>query len=69
MSSDKATPLMEQYLKTKQQYPDCLLFYRMGDFYELFFSDAYQASSALDIVLTYRGTYMGEKIEKIRNKI
>ena len=62
MSSDKVTPLMEQYLKTKQQYPDCLLFYRMGDFYELFFSDAYQASSALDIVLTYRGTYMGEKI-------
>ena len=37
MSSDKATPMMEQYLKTKEQYPDCLLFYRMGDFYELFF--------------------------------
>ena len=62
MSSDKATPLMEQYLKTKEQYPDCLLFYRMGDFYELFFADAYKASAALDIVLTYRGTYMGQKI-------
>ena len=62
MSSDKATPLMEQYLKTKEQYADCLLFYRMGDFYELFFADAYKASAALDIVLTYRGTYMGQKI-------
>ncbi len=62
MSSDKATPLMEQYLKTKEQYPDCLLFYRMGDFYELFFADAHKASAALDIVLTYRGTYMGQKV-------
>ena len=62
MATDKTTPLMEQYLKTKEQYPDCLLFYRMGDFYELFFSDAYKASAALDIVLTYRGTYMGQKI-------
>lgn len=62
MAADKTTPLMEQYLKTKEQYPDCLLFYRMGDFYELFFSDAYKASAALDIVLTYRGTYMGQKI-------
>ncbi len=62
MSSDKATPMMEQYLKTKEQYPDCLLFYRMGDFYELFFADAHKASAALDIVLTYRGTYMGQKV-------
>lgn len=62
MATDKTTPLMEQYLKTKEQYPDCLLFYRMGDFYELFFTDAYKASNALDIVLTYRGTYMGQKI-------
>ena len=52
MSSDKATPMMEQYLKTKEQYPDCLLFYRMGDFYELFFEDAKVASKVLDIVLT-----------------
>ncbi len=62
MSIEKTTPLMEQYLKTKEQYPDCLLFYRMGDFYELFFADAYKASQALDIVLTYRGTHLGQKV-------
>ena len=49
------TPMMVQYLAVKQQYPDCLLFYRMGDFYELFFDDAIKASAALDITLTKRG--------------
>lgn len=53
---------MTQYLETKRKYPDCLLFYRMGDFYELFFEDAEVASQALDIVLTYRGKVEGEKI-------
>ena len=62
MTKDKATPLMEQYLKTKAEYPDCLLFYRMGDFYELFFNDAFVASKALDIVQTYRGTHLGQPI-------
>ncbi|MCP4922972.1 MAG: DNA mismatch repair protein MutS [bacterium] len=47
--------MMEQFLKVKIQYPDCLLFYRMGDFYELFFEDAIVASEALDIALTKRG--------------
>ena len=47
--------MMVQYLAVKQQYPDCLLFYRMGDFYELFFDDAIKASAALDITLTKRG--------------
>ena len=62
MTKDKTTPLMEQYLKTKAEYPDCLLFYRMGDFYELFFNDAFVASKALDIVQTYRGTHLGQPI-------
>lgn len=56
------TPLMKQYLETKAQYKDCLLFYRMGDFYELFFDDAKEASAALNIVLTYRGKHLGKDI-------
>lgn len=55
MDQAKLTPMMAQYFETKKQYPDCLLFYRLGDFYELFFEDAQKASQALDIVLTYRG--------------
>ena len=50
----KLTPMMEQYLNWKKHYPDCLLFYRIGDFYEMFFDDARTASSVLDIVLTSR---------------
>ena len=55
MSSDDTTPMMAQYLAIKRANPDSLLFYRMGDFYELFFDDAVQASAALDIALTKRG--------------
>lgn len=54
---DGATPMMAQYLKIKAEHQDCLLFYRMGDFYEMFFEDARQASEALDIALTKRGTH------------
>ncbi len=54
--------MMAQYLAIKQQQPDCLLFYRMGDFYELFFDDAVQASAALDIALTKRGAHQGNDI-------
>jgi len=57
-----ATPAMQQFLQIKAQYPDCLLFYRMGDFYELFFEDAVTASSILDIALTKRGKHAGEDI-------
>ncbi len=57
-----ATPMMSQYLEIKGQYPDCLLFYRMGDFYELFFADAVKASEALDITLTRRGKHQGDDI-------
>ena len=56
------TPMMAQYLDIKAEYPDALLFYRMGDFYELFFDDAVAAAEALDIALTKRGKHMGEDI-------
>lgn len=54
--------MMAQYLEIKQAHEDCLLFYRMGDFYELFFDDAVKASGALDIALTKRGKHLGEDI-------
>ena len=57
-----ATPMMAQYLAIKSGHPDSLLFYRMGDFYELFFDDAVQASAALGIALTRRGKHGGEDI-------
>src|SRR3546814_19387852 len=53
---------MVQYLEIKQAHPGCLLFYRMGDFYEMFFQDAEQAAAALDIALTKRGQHLGEDI-------
>ncbi len=56
------TPLMAQYLAIKRDHPEALLFYRMGDFYELFFDDAAKAAAALDIVLTRRGLHEGEPI-------
>ena len=56
------TPMMAQFLDIKAQYPDALLFYRMGDFYEMFFDDAVAASAALDIALTKRGKHLGEDI-------
>src|SRR6266403_2000336 len=56
------TPMMQQYLRIKGQYPDILLFYRMGDFYELFFEDARRAAALLDITLTARGQSAGAPI-------
>ncbi len=56
------TPMMRQYLAIKAQHPDVLLFYRMGDFYEMFFDDARRAASLLDISLTARGQSGGEPI-------
>ena len=58
----RVTPMMEQYIEIKAANPDCLLFYRMGDFYELFFADAEVASRALGIVLTKRGKHLGRDI-------
>src|SRR6185503_16006747 len=57
-----ATPVMAQYLEIKTANPDSLLWYRMGDFYELFFEDAVVAAKALGIVLTKRGKHLGEDI-------
>ncbi len=57
-----ATPMMAQYLEIKAANPDCLLFYRMGDFYEMFFADAEVASRALGIALTKRGKHLGSDI-------
>src|SRR5262249_17761684 len=58
----RVTPMMEQYVEIKAANPDCLLFYRMGDFYEMFFQDAEIASRALGIVLTKRGKHLGQDI-------
>lgn len=63
MAFENHTPMMRQYLALKAQYPDMLLFYRMGDFYELFFEDAEKASRLLGITLTRRGASNGEPIK------
>ena len=60
---DNLTPFMRQYLSVKAQHPDMLVFYRMGDFYELFFEDAEKSAKLLGITLTKRGTYNGEPIK------
>jgi DNA mismatch repair protein MutS len=57
------TPMMQQYLRIKAEYPEMLLFYRMGDFYELFFEDAERAARLLDITLTTRGASAGTPIK------
>lgn len=61
-ATPQTTPMMAQYMEIKQAHEDCVLFYRMGDFYELFFDDAVKASAALDIALTKRGKHLGEDI-------
>ncbi|MGV6871559.1 DNA mismatch repair protein MutS [Pseudochelatococcus sp. B33] len=62
LAGDKPSPMMQQYIEIKVAHPDTLLFYRMGDFYELFFGDAEIASRTLGIVLTKRGRHQGEDI-------
>ncbi len=61
-TADRVTPMMAQFLEIKAANPHCLLFYRMGDFYELFFEDAEIASRTLGIVLTKRGKHLGQDI-------
>ena len=61
-SLSQHTPMMQQYLRIKAQHPEVLLFYRMGDFYELFFEDARRAATLLDITLTARGQSAGQPI-------
>ncbi|MPL61036.1 DNA mismatch repair protein MutS [bioreactor metagenome] len=62
MAEPTITPMMAQYLAIKEANPGALLFYRMGDFYEMFFDDAVAAAAALDIALTKRGLHLGEDI-------
>ncbi len=56
------TPMMQQYLRVKMEHPHSLMFYRMGDFYELFFDDAHKAAKLLGITLTHRGKTSGKPI-------
>jgi len=63
MNAPQHTPMMQQYLKIKAQHPDMLVFYRMGDFYELFYGDAEKAARLLDITLTTRGASAGAPIK------
>ena len=60
--TQKHTPMMQQYLSIKSEYPNLLVFYRMGDFYELFFEDAEKAAKILNITLTARGQSNGKPI-------
>ncbi len=62
MADARPTPMMTQYFALKDQVRDCLLFYRMGDFFELFFDDAKAAAQTLDIALTARGEHMGQPV-------
>ncbi|MFI3180234.1 MAG: hypothetical protein QX193_02090, partial [Methylococcales bacterium] len=63
MSVEKShTPMMQQYFRIKAEHPDTLVFYRMGDFYELFYDDAKKAAQLLNITLTSRGSSKGEPI-------
>lgn len=55
------TPMMQKYMETKQEYPDCILFYRLGDFYEMFFEDAEIASKELEITLTGKSCGLEER--------
>src|SRR5438309_2855647 len=61
--SEPHTPMMQQYLRIKGEHPDILVFYRMGDFYELFYDDAEKASRLLDITLTSRGVSAGTPVK------
>lgn len=62
IKSEKLTPMMKQYFEVKQQYPDTLVFFRLGDFYELFYDDAKIVSNLLDLTLTRRGNQGGEPV-------
>src|SRR3972149_839044 len=59
---NKITPMLKQYFEIKERHPDCILFFRMGDFYEMFYDDAVKASKALEITLTTRNHGMPEAV-------
>ena len=61
VNTQELSPMMQSYMKTKEQYQDCILFYRLGDFYEMFFDDAITASRELEITLTSKACGLEEK--------
>ena len=61
MSKQTMSPMMQHYMETKRQYPDCILFYRLGDFYEMFFEDAKTVSRELELTLTGKECGMAER--------
>ena len=61
MQDKKMSPMMLRYLQTKEEYPDCILFYRLGDFYEMFFDDAITASRELELTLTGKNCGLEER--------
>ena len=61
MNLENLTPMMQQYMETQKEYKDCILFYRLGDFYEMFFEDAVTASKALEITLTGKACGLEER--------
>ena len=61
MAKEKLSPMMSRYLQTKEEYPDCILFYRLGDFYEMFFDDAITASRELELTLTGKSCGLEER--------
>ena len=63
------TPMMQQYVDTKKEYPDCILFYRLGDFYEMFFEDALTASKELEITLTGKNCGLEERAPHVRRSL
>ena len=65
MAKEQMTPMMTQYLKTKEEYEDCILFYRLGDFYEMFFDDAIKASKELEITLTGKDCGLSERAPRL----
>ena len=61
MAKEKLSPMMKQYLETKEQYKDCILLFRLGDFYEMFFDDAVTVSSELELTLTGKNCGLEER--------
>ena len=61
VDKEKCSPMMQKYLETKEQYNDCILFYRLGDFYEMFFDDAILVSRELEITLTGKDCGLEER--------
>ena len=59
---EKLSPMMEKYMETKEAYSDCILFYRLGDFYEMFFDDAITASKELELTLTGKACGLAERL-------